>query len=282
VRGPTEVMSLASEFNVLLASVSRELGERRRAEEEVRNLNLNLEVKVTERTAELQAANYELEAFCYSVSHDLRAPLRAVSGLSRIVMERYAKDLQPDARSLLEQTVASAVQMGQLIDALLMLSRLGRQDLRRETVQPAELVEEVMRDLLPDTDGRHIELNVGTLAPMRADRTLMRQVVSNLLSNAVKFTAGRDPAVITVGSRADGRHTVYFVQDNGVGFDRRYADKLFQVFQRLHSSQHFAGTGIGLALVDRIVKRHGGRIWAESEIDRGATFHFTVGGSPDR
>jgi signal transduction histidine kinase len=280
-RGPREVRSLARDFNTLMGSVDRELTDRKRAEEEVRSLNRNLEAKVTERTAELQAANSELEAFSYRVSHDLRAPLRAVSGLSALVVERHAADLPEEGQRMLREVVTHAGQMGELMDALLMLSRLGRQDLRRETVEPADLVAEVMRDLAPDTEGRRLELVVGSLVPMQADRPLMRQVMANLLSNAVKFTARRDPAVIEVGCRQGRRQPVYYVRDNGAGFDRRYADKLFQVFQRLHSSADFEGTGVGLALVDRIVRRHGGRIWAEGEVDRGATFFFTAGGGSE-
>jgi signal transduction histidine kinase len=277
--GPREVRSLASDFNGLIASVDRELAERRRAEDEVRRLNDDLEVRVAQRTAELQASNAELETFSYSVSHDLRAPLRAVSGLTRIVMEQHGADLPDDARRLLGQSVESARRMGELIDGLLMLSRLGRRELRRERVEPAGLVEEVVRDLEPEIERRRVELRVGELAPMVADRALVRQVLANLLANAVKFTARQDPAVIEVGCRAGREPAEYFVRDNGAGFDPRYADKLFQVFQRLHPDQEFSGTGIGLALCERIVRRHGGRIWAEGAVGGGATFTFTVDGA---
>jgi signal transduction histidine kinase len=278
-RGPREVRSLARDFNGLIASVDRELAERRRAEDEVRQLNDDLEARVAQRTAELQASNAELETFSYSVSHDLRAPLRAVSGLTRIVMEQHGADLPDDARRLLSQSVESARRMGELIDALLMLSRLGRRELRRERVEPAELVEEVLRDLEPEIERRRIELRVGELAPMLADRALVRQVLANLLANAVKFTARQSSAVIEVGCRAGREPAEYFVRDNGAGFDPRYAGKLFQVFQRLHPDQEFSGTGIGLALCERIVRRHGGRIWAEGAVGGGATFTFTVDGA---
>jgi signal transduction histidine kinase len=278
--GPSEVLSLMDDFNVLIASVDHELAERRRAEAAVRSLNQELEARVSARTAELEAANAELEAFSYCVSHDLRAPVRAVAGLARMVVEEHAAELPADAGRLLDQVAASAEQMGQLIDALLALARLGQQGLHPETVELEELVAEVMRELEPAIGARHVELTVGRMAPVWADRTLMRQVIANLLSNAVKFTAGRDPAVIEVGCVTEGAQPVYFVRDNGAGFDERYADKLFQVFQRLHRTEEFDGTGVGLALAERIVRRHGGRIWADGAVGRGATFRFTAGEAP--
>lgn len=251
------------------------------AEEEVRRLHADLEKRVTTRTAELKAANDELEAFAYSVSHDLRAPLRAVDGFSRILLEEFAPQLPAEAVHYLEVARRNAMQMGELIDGLLAFSRMGRQPVRKQTVMPADLARQAWQSLSADWEGRAVEMIVADLPSCEADPFLLQQVFANLLSNALKYTRMRSPARIEVGwqRRADDGETVYMVRDNGVGFDMRYADKLFGVFQRLHRAEEYEGTGIGLANVQRVIDKHGGSVWAQAEEDRGATFYFTLPGA---
>jgi light-regulated signal transduction histidine kinase (bacteriophytochrome) len=235
-----------------------------------------LEQRVAERTAELEDANRELEAFSYSVSHDLRAPLRAVDGFSRILMEDHAAGLDGDARRYLDLVRSSTQQMGHLIDDLLAFSRLSRQELVRRTIQPASLARQALEQLEPERAGRSVEVVIEDLPEAKGDPALVRQVYVNLLANALKFTRQRSPARIVVGSGTENGEAVYFVRDNGVGFDMAYVGKLFGVFQRLHRSEEYEGTGVGLAIVQRIVHRHGGRVWAEGAIDQGATVFFTL------
>jgi PAS domain S-box-containing protein len=235
-----------------------------------------LEQRIAERTAQLEDANRDLEAFSYSVSHDLHAPLRAINGFSRILQKDYEPHLPPDARRYLRMIRDNTQRMGKLIDDLLAFARLGRQPLRKETVSPASLVRHALFDLRAEREGRRVEISIRDLPDCQADPALLHQVFSNLLSNALKFTRKRQVAVIEIGCREEGGERVYFVKDNGVGFDMRHADRLFEVFQRLHRAEDYEGTGVGLALVQRIIHRHGGRVWAEAEADRGATFSFTL------
>ena len=266
---------------VVMAMV-RDVTEQTRAEAEIRALNEDLEQRVRQRTAELEESNSELDAFCYSVSHDLRAPLRAIDGFARILEDETGSVLAPPAQLHLHRVRQSAQQMGRLIDALFDLSRLGRRSLSIVPVELRPLVREVLGGLQRELDGRAVEISIGDLPTVPADRTLLRQVLANLLSNALKFTRNRDRARIEVGSYEEAGTPVVYVRDNGSGFDMRHADKLFTVFQRLHAAEEYEGSGIGLALVARIVRRHGGRIWAEGAPEEGATFSFTLSGGSER
>ncbi|NTU82414.1 MAG: PAS domain S-box protein [Chloroflexales bacterium] len=263
----------------LLAKVQLDLAERARVEDEIRRLNDELEQRVAERTVELTAANKELEAFSYSVSHDLRAPLRGIDGFSRILIEDYSAELPDEARRYLDLVREGAQQMGQLIDDLLAFSRLSRQPLARRPVALAQLVRQCIEELRGEQAGRQITLSVGDLPGCQADPTLLKQVWINLIANALKYTRRRERAVIEIGCREQDGEPVYWIKDNGVGFDMRYSSKLFGVFQRMHRAEDYEGTGVGLAIVQRIIHRHGGRIWAEAEVDRGALFSFTLGGA---
>lgn len=261
----------------LLEQVQRELAERTKAEAEVRTLSATLEQRVIARTAALTAANQELEAFSYSVSHDLRAPLRAIDGFSRILLEDYTADLPEEAQHYFQLVRSSTQQMGQLVDDLLAFSHLGRQALARRSVDPTALVQQCLDELRAEQVGRQVVLTIGALPACAADPALLKQVWINLLTNALKYTRQRDPARIEIASQIADGETVYVIKDNGVGFDTRYSDKLFGVFQRMHRAEDYEGTGVGLAIVQRIIHRHGGRVWATAEIDHGATFYFTLG-----
>jgi PAS domain S-box-containing protein len=261
--------------------IARDIGERRRAEAEIRRLNTDLERRVAERTADLEAVNSELQAFTYSVSHDLRAPLRAIHGFVQLLTQRHATQLDAEARRYLERVSAGSMRMSQLIDDLLALSRISHQRLETRTVSTSNVVKRALGQLAPLLEGRAVELSIEELPDCLAEPTLLEQVFVNLIGNAVKYSRGREPARIVIGSRFDATssETVFFVKDNGVGFDMRYADKLFGVFQRLHRPEDYEGTGVGLAIVHRIMGRLGGRVWAEAEPDKGASFFFALGGA---
>ena len=230
--------------------------------------------------ARLETSNQELESFSYSVSHDLRAPLRVIDGFSLALLEDHGKSLPPEGQDLLTRVRQQAQRMAQLIDDLLEFSRLGRKPLDVASVDLAALARTVVQDLGQAITDRKVDVTVGQLPPTMGDRALLRQVLTNLIGNAFKFTRQRPDARIEVGSRDDNGERVYYVKDNGAGFDMKYASKLFGVFQRLHPATDYEGTGVGLALVQRIIHRHGGRVWGEGRQNEGATFSFTLGTAP--
>jgi PAS domain S-box-containing protein len=252
--------------------------ERIRAEEEVRRINAELEQHVAQRTAELRAANKEMEAFTYSVAHDLRAPLRHISAFTRILHEDFASSLPADAIPFLDGIQNSSQNMSRLVDDLLNLARVGRQHLKRESTPLGEVAAKVVDELKPEAPERKIEWHIQSLPVAECDPGLIKVVFSNLLSNAVKYTRPRPVAQIEVGCVLRNGRPAIFVHDNGVGFDMKHAGKLFGVFQRLHQAEEFEGTGVGLATVERIIRKHGGSVWAEAEINKGATFYFTLAG----
>jgi signal transduction histidine kinase len=268
----TTVRTLAANVETLSAAEQA----LRESEERYRAVNRTLEERVERRTEALRSANQELEAFSYSVSHDLRAPLRSIRGFAHIVAEEEGGRLSDAARRRLDLVEKNAAHMTDLIDALLQFGRMSRQPLRKVQIETDALVRGVIASLENETAGRAIEWTVRDLPPCQADHTLLTQVFANLISNAVKFTVGRDPARIEIGTKGTDHGPAYFVCDNGVGFDAAHGDRMFAVFQRLHSPDEFEGTGVGLALVRRIVERHGGRVWAEARPDDGACFYFTI------
>jgi two-component system sensor histidine kinase/response regulator len=258
-------------LNDIVPVLARTLAVRR-----LRLENAELELRVREHTAELAAANQELEAFSYSVSHDLRAPLRHIDGFAGLLAKHLEPRLDETGRRYLTTISGAAKQMDALIDELLTFSRIGSAELRRTWVDLAGLVREVRGILEPETAGRDITWEIGDLPEVQGDPRLLRLVLQNLIGNALKYTRTRREARIEIGVRREATEIVLFIRDNGVGFDMRYAERLFGVFQRLHTSAEFEGTGIGLASVRRIVRRHGGRVWAEGEVDRGASFSFAL------
>lgn len=264
----------------LAPAVERELQEaeirrqRRRMDEQIHTLNHDLERRVTSRTAELAAKNDEMEDFTFSVAYDLQTPLRRIQGDCNILA---GAQLDPDARKALEAIVKGAGQMTTLIEDLLRLFKVTHQELKLQATGLNPLVEGVLRELRPETQGREIQWRIGDLPSLECDPSLVREALSNLLSNAVKYTRPRKPAVIEVGKKTINGEAVIFIKDNGVGFDMQYADKLFAALQHLHPREEFEGAGLGLAIVKQVVRKHGGRVWAETEVDHGATFYFTLG-----
>jgi PAS domain S-box-containing protein len=263
---------LETEEGTLVSGAIRDITERRRAEKKIQSLNRGL----AERNAELGASNTELEAFTYSVAHDLRAPLRHIQAFARLLVEENAR-LSASSQDCLREIVNSTQEMGRMVDDLLSLARIGRQDLNVQVTGLNMLLQEVIKDLKHEIGNRQVEWKVSELPYIDCDAGLMKQALFNLLSNAVKYTRPRPRAVIEIGQTFINEDPVIFVNDNGVGFNMKYSGKLFGVFQRLHRREEFEGTGVGLATVQRIVQKHGGRIWAEAELDKGATFYFTVG-----
>jgi signal transduction histidine kinase len=264
-----EIFYKARQVQEVKDQLRAESASRRRAEEEL-----------TKSAKEVEAANNELAAFAHSVSHDLRAPLRALAGFSHILLEEHATGLSEDAMRLLYRVGANAQHMGRLLDDLLKLSRVSRQPLKRRAVSPQAIVQQCLTELRPQEEGRRVEVTVTELPECQADPALLKQVWISLLSNAFKYTRKRESARIEVGAQTREQTpgvTIYFVKDNGVGFEMQYADKLFGVFQRMHCAEDYEGTGIGLAIVQRILERHGGHAWADAAVDQGATFFFTLG-----
>ncbi len=268
----TALRSAAGEV-IGLASIGEDITERKRDEQAIRDLNASLERRVAERTAQLEGANKELESFSYSVSHDLRAPLRAVDGYALMLEEDYAARLDGEGRRLLGVVRDESRRMGRLIDDLLEFSRMGRQAPMKQSVDMTALAGEVAKEIV---GGSAVAVNIETLPPAPADRAMLRQVWINLVGNACKYSAKKSDPRVAIGGRTEDAENIYWVRDNGAGFDMRYAEKLFGVFQRLHRQEEFTGTGVGLAIVQRVVTRHGGRVWAESKLGEGACFYFSL------
>ena len=277
VRNLIEVRLLQESAQMRMAQAEASEEKMRAAQDEIRTLNQTLEQRVAERTAQLEISNKELQAFSYSVSHDLRAPLRHVLGFVDFLKKSLGPTLSDENRLLLTTISDAAKRMGVLIDDLLAFSQVGQTALQKTEVNLNDLVQETLKDFQKETTDRKIAWEIHPLPCVRADPSLLRMVLTNLISNAVKFTGTRNPAKIEIGCASSGKgETITFIRDNGAGFNSKYQEKLFGVFQRLHSREEFEGTGIGLANVQRIIHRHGGRTWAEGVVDGGATFYFSI------
>lgn len=274
------IISKLSYGNIKLARMLAEqsilLNERKQASEEIQKLNAGLEKRVLERTAQLELANKELDAFSYSVSHDLCAPLRAINGYTHILNEQYADALDDEAKRLCRNIRSGTTRMRQLIDELLAYARLSRSEIKPAPVNMKELAQAVFDEITEAGSNSRVNISMADLPASQGDKTMIRQVWVNLISNAVKFSSKKENPVVEIGCRVEDEEAVYFVRDNGAGFDMEYANKLYGVFQRLHSGREFEGTGVGLAIVQRVIHRHGGRVWAEGEVGKGATFYFTM------
>ena len=243
--------------------------------EKVRILN-EMNEKLQKRTEKLEDANKELESFAYSVSHDLRVPLRAIDGFSRIVVEDYEDKLDDEGQRLLGIIRENTKKMGQLIDDILLLSRAGRQEMKFTEINMEELTKKIFEDQKMSTNTDNIQLKINNIPPCYGDRVLIQQVLTNLIANSFKFTEPKEERIIEVGSTNNGNETIYYVKDNGVGFDMKYKDKLFGLFQRLHGADEFKGTGVGLSIVQRVIRRHGGSVWGEGKLNEGASIYFSI------
>ncbi len=269
-----------------LLGISEDITVRKQAEDKIRQMNAELELRVEQRTAQLESSNKELEAFSYSISHDLRAPLRAINGYAQLIKEDHAQGLSPVAINYFDLIRKNAIIMGQLVDDLLNFSRLGRMGLSKAKIYPVPMIQSIIESMKPELENRKVSFSIKELPVCEADAALLRQVFINLISNAVKFSKDKEESLIEIGyqhstdidlaANSSDKKVIYYVRDNGIGFDMKYYDKLFGVFQRLHTADSYEGTGVGLAIVSRIVNKHGGRIWAEAVSGQGATFYFTL------
>jgi light-regulated signal transduction histidine kinase (bacteriophytochrome) len=263
-----ELGLLTDAFNQMLTEIQEQ-------NKQIVSFNQKLETTIVERTKELEVTNKELEAFSYSVSHDLRSPLRSIDGYSRILLEDYGAKLDDEGKRILHVIMRNAIRMGQLIDDLLAFSRIGKQSLTKVNLNLESIVVSVVEEI-KSLNVKQVTVNLLPILPALGDSSMLKQVVTNLISNAVKYSLKKNDPTIEIGSYSDKKFNVYYIKDNGAGFDMRYYDKLFGVFQRLHNSNEFEGTGVGLALVQRIITKHGGKVWAEAKVDEGATFYFSL------
>lgn len=283
IRAKEIIQAAQSETFLLLEAANKSrrdlqsaVEDEKQAQQEIKELNVELEQRVIQRTAQLESINKELEAFSYSVSHDLKAPLRAIIGFSQILKEDYATQLEQEAKEYIGLIIDNAENMGKLINDLLNFSRMGRKALQKKQVDIKAIAERVKNELQAGMQDRKLTIKIQPMPLINADETLIYQVMLNLVSNAVKFTAIDTNSLVEIGCFQQNNENVFYVKDNGIGFDMKYAEEIFAVFQRLHSAEEFQGTGIGLAIVQRIIQKHGGKIWAESKKNKGSTFFFKI------